>query len=124
MAIEIIGRLQVVLPVQNINGKNGTITKQEFVIETMDQYPKKVCLEAWNDKVDILRTIQPGTQVTVSFNPESREYNGRWYTSLRAWKIDLSGGAAPHQSAPSPSNNSVPPFPTEAPPMPDGDLPF
>jgi len=124
MALEIIGRIHSILQPQSGSGKNGQWVKQEFVIETQEQFPKKVCLEAWNDKVGILKTLQQGTQVTVSFNPESREFNGKWYTNLRVWKLDISG-ASPSASAPSSGGQYEPvPFPTEVPPMPDGDLPF
>jgi hypothetical protein len=77
-----------------------------------------VCFEAWNDKTSILKSVNPGTQVSVAFNPESREFNGKWYTSLRVWKIDIQG--ASHQA----SGFDMPPMPDMPPPMPDGDLPF
>lgn len=60
-------------------------TKQDFVVETPGQYPRKVCFSTTN--IDALAVYDNGDAVTVSFNPESREHNGRWYTELRAWKI-------------------------------------
>src|SRR5690554_7986353 len=62
--------------------------KQEFVIETQDQFPRKVCFTLFNDKVSLLDQIQEGKEVDVSFNVESREYNGRWFHNINAWKID------------------------------------
>lgn len=92
MALEITGKLFKVLAEVTGAGKNGSWVKQEFVIETMEQYPKKVCCSAWGEKVSI-KGFQPGDQLKVSFNIESREYNERWYTDLRAWKIEALSGS-------------------------------
>ncbi len=89
MAIEITGKvMQVMQPVTGESAK-GSWKKQEFIIETIDQYPKKVVFNVWGDKTSLLQNLNPGTEVKVSFNPESREYNGRWFTELRAWRIDV-----------------------------------
>ena len=88
MALEITGRLVQVMGEQTGTGKAGPWTKQEFVIETQDQYPRKVCFSTWNEKSGILKKISSGEMLKVSFNAESREYNGRWYTDLRAWRIE------------------------------------
>lgn len=88
MALEITGKLIQIQPEVTGNGKNGTWVKQEFIIETTgEQYPKKVCMSAWGDKAQALKSFSPGSTVNVSFNIESREYNGKWYTDVRAWKI-------------------------------------
>ncbi|HSZ26538.1 MAG TPA: DUF3127 domain-containing protein [Cytophagaceae bacterium] len=100
MALEISGKLYKILPEQTGSGKNGNWVKQEFVIETQEQYPKKVCCSAWGDKVAILKNLSTGDQIKVSFNIESREYNERWYTDLRAWKIETQTSVG--QSTPSP----------------------
>jgi len=95
MAIEITGKIVNILPQVTGEGKNGPWKKQEFIIETTDQYPKKVIFNVWGDKTGTIQTLSVGQDVKVSFNPESREYNGRWYTDLRAWRIEtLSAGAA------------------------------
>ena len=122
MAAEIRGKLFTTLAPKSGSGANGQWVIQEFVIETMDQFPKKVCLEAWNDKAQMVKSLTPGTEVIVAFNPESREYNGRWYTSLKVWKIDMAGAAA--QPSSDAGFGTMPPMPTQAPPMADGDLPF
>lgn len=84
--MEISGKIQQLLPLQTGQGKNGTWKKQEFILETGDAYPKKVCIAVWGDKID-MSGFKPGSQVTVSFDVESREYNGRWYTDVKAWRI-------------------------------------
>jgi Protein of unknown function (DUF3127). len=94
MALEISGRLLKVLPEQRGNGRNGEWVKQDFILETTEQYPKKVCLSAWGDKVADLTRISVGDTLTVSFNVESREFNERWYTDLRAWRISTNAGGA------------------------------
>lgn len=92
MALEITGKVTNVLPEVTGEGKNGTWMKRDFVIEYGDEYPKKVCFSTWGDKSTIVGTLAIGQEVTVSFRPESREYNDRWYQDLRAWKIEKQGG--------------------------------
>lgn len=72
-----------------VNGTSprGAWKKQEFIIETAEQYPKKVCLAVWGDKVDALTHYKVGDNLTASINLESREYNGRWYTDIKAWRL-------------------------------------
>ena len=98
MAMEIKGRVIQLLQPQTGMGKKGQWKKQEFIIETPGQYPKKVCLSAWGDKVDQYR-LAVGDEVNISVDLESREYNGRWYTEARAWKLEKVGGGG-SQSAP------------------------
>jgi len=101
MALEIAGKIYKILPEQTGAGKNGAWKKQEFIIETVEQYPKKICISAWGDKVDALQSYAPGDEVKVSFNLESREYNERWYTDVRVWKFEgntpSSSGSAPQK---------------------------
>jgi len=110
MSLEVSGKVFKLLQEQSGEGKNGRWVKQEFVIETEDQFPKKVCFSTWGDKVSELKKLAEGDAVEVSFNAESREYNGRWYTDLRAWKIVKSGGQ--------PIDNQL-----DAPPLGEGDIP-
>jgi hypothetical protein len=94
MALDITGKIIKVMPEQSGAGKKGTWVKQEFVIETAEQYPKKICCSAWGDKVETLRGFSEGDVVKVSFNLESREYNEKWYTDIRAWKIEPMGSGS------------------------------
>lgn len=87
MAMELKGKVIQLLPLQSGMGKKGAWKKQEFILETEAQFPKKVCLSIWGDKVDQYN-VSVGDQLTVAVDLESREYNGRWYTEARAWKID------------------------------------
>lgn len=102
--MEITGTVVSLLPLQSGQGKNGSAwKKQEFILETPGQYPKKVCLSLWGEKVDETR-INIGEKITASINIESREYNGRWYTDVRAWKVAKGGGAQQSESS---SNEST-----------------
>jgi hypothetical protein len=71
--------------------------KQEFVIETKDQYPRKVMMSVMGDKVNELKRFAVGNEIKASLNIESREYNGRWYTDVRAWKLEGNASAASDQ---------------------------
>ena len=97
--MEIKGKIISVLPISTGSGKNGEWKSQDAVLETSGQYPKKVAFNMFNDKIQELNI---GDEVTVSFEVESREYSGRWYTTVRAWKIEKGSACAPvqNQSAP------------------------
>ena len=110
--MDISGKIIAVLPIATGQGKNGTWRSQDYVLETADQYPKKVCFNLFGDKIDQF-PIAIDDQVNVSFDVESREYNGRWYTTIRAWKIEknvVSASQAPASSfsAPAPSFDAAP----------------
>ena len=90
MAMELKGKVVQLLQPQTGMGKKGQWKKQEFILETAGQYPKKVCLSAWGEKIDQFK-LAVGETVNVSVDLESREYNGRWYTEARAWKLDKDG---------------------------------
>jgi len=81
--MDISGKITQILPEIKGEGRNGPWKRQDFIMETDDQYPKKVCVSVWNDKVDVGK-LQPGDPVTVEISIESREYNGRWYTDVKA----------------------------------------
>ncbi|MCY7409237.1 MAG: DUF3127 domain-containing protein [Chitinophagales bacterium] len=121
MALEVTGKVFAVLPSQTGQGQKGTWVKQAFVIETADQYPKKICFQAWGDKTEIVARLKTGDEVKVAVDLESREYQGKWYTDAKAWKIELvnqgSGSSSVKESAP---NNSY----DDAPPPAGDDLPF
>lgn len=94
MSLELTAKLLTLMPVQNIQGKNGPLTKQEFIVETEEQYPKKICISAWNETAKVIQAIKPFSTVKIAISVESREYNSRWYTDVKAWKIDVVNGAS------------------------------
>ena len=88
--MQLTAKLIQILPMQSGNGKNGEWRKQEIIVETDGQYPKKVCISMWGDKINE-PILQIGNILDINFDVESREYNGRWYTDVKAWKVDLAG---------------------------------
>lgn len=117
--MEVKGRVVQLLPLQSGMGKKGPWKKQEFILETQSQYPKKICFSIWGDKVDQFN-LATGDLVNVFVDLESREYNSRWYTEARAWKIEKSGTGSTGAGAPPPDQE---PFYTESSSAGD-DLPF
>ena len=96
MALEISGKIIQKLPKQSGVGKTGNNwQKQEFVMETNEQYPKKICIQLWGDKIDELERINIGDPLTASISIESREFNGRWYTDIRAWRLTSGSPSEP-----------------------------
>jgi hypothetical protein len=88
--LELTGKITHVLPEKSGTSSRGQWRKQEYVIEVPGEYPKQVCFMIWGDKIDQFR-IQQGQELTVSFDLESREYNGRWYTDVKAWRVQPAG---------------------------------
>lgn len=96
MAMDIKCKLLDKLAVQSGTSARGPWSKQDFIVETLEQYPRKICMNVWGqDKVNELQGFNPGEMLTISINIESREFNGRWYTDVRAWKIQREGAAEP-----------------------------
>ena len=87
--MEISGKIIQVLPEQSgVSKTSGKEWKlQAYVLETQEQYPRKVHFEVFGEDRIKANPCQLDDIVTVSFDIESREFNGRWYTSIRAWKI-------------------------------------
>lgn len=97
--MEVSGKIIAVLPPQGGMSKAGREwKKQEYVLETHDSFPRKVKFDFFGDRVDQFK-LNIGDEVTVSFDIESREFNGRWYTDIRGWKAEkgLAQGATQQQ---------------------------
>jgi Domain of unknown function (DUF3127) len=114
--MELTGKIIKILPLQTGTGKNGTWKKQEFVVETPAQIARKVCFSIWGDKIDQFN-LQEGEDAEVSFDLESREYNNRWYTEAKAWKVVKKGTS--QSKPPEPED-----FPVNEEMLPDDGLPF
>ena len=97
--LEIKGKIVEILPEKSGQSANGEWRKQEYVLETDSNYPKKICFMAWGDKIREFN-LKQGDSVEVSVDLESREYNGRWYTDVKAWKVakdDMGANSAQSQ---------------------------
>ena len=104
--MEISGKVYKILPLVTGEGKNGTWKKLQFVIDTGGQFGNKVCFAVWGVKIDEFQLIE-GEQVTISFDIESREYNDRWFTEAKAWKVARQN-ASQGTNAPANTNNDFP----------------
>lgn len=95
MANQITGTLKHIAPMEDGVSKSSgePWNKQLFVITTEGQYPKYVALTAWKDTAKAVSKLVVGTKLTVHFEPESREYNGKYYTDLRVHKYTVDGSA-------------------------------
>ncbi len=114
--MEITGKIIVACePRGGVSQRTGNSWKmQEFVLETMEQYPRKCMFNVFGE--DKLRemNIQVGEVLTVSFDIDAREYNGRWYNDIRAWRV-VRGTAAPAAPAPAAMPSASIPSPQEVP---------
>lgn len=127
--MEVTGKIIHKLDLQSGTSKTGNAwRKQEYVLETQETYPKKVHFDFFGDRIDQY-PLNVGDTVKLSFDIESREYQGRWYTSIRGWKADKVDATAPQAAAP----GAAPTYQAPAAPAPDfsmsndeptDDLPF
>jgi len=102
------GKVTHVLPEQTGTSKAGKEwSKAGFVVEVPGEYPKSVAIETFGDKVTLPKI---GQDVTVSVNIESREWNGKWFTNVTAWKIEVESGATVEESAPVEETDGALPF--------------
>ncbi|NDV68026.1 DUF3127 domain-containing protein [Dysgonomonas sp. 25] len=101
--MQLTAKLVQVLPVQTGTGKNGEWRKHTIVVETDGMYPKKICITIWGDKASP-EVLKEGNMLDISFDLESREFNGRWYTDVKAWKVELAGASSGGGDYPAPSN--------------------
>ncbi|MDR0508044.1 MAG: DUF3127 domain-containing protein [Dysgonamonadaceae bacterium] len=106
--MQLTAKLVQVLPVETGMGRNGEWKKQSIILETDGQYPRKVCMTAWGDKISPAQ-LQTGNMLTIDFDIESREFNGRWYTDLKVWKVE--SAASEQYAAPVPPMPQMPPAP-------------
>ncbi len=120
--MEIKGKITKILPVASGTSKAGNEwKKQEFVIDFQDgQFPKQICFTLFNDKISLIDGMNTGTEVNVAFSLESREFNGRWYHNVNAWKVDTLSPEAPGDYPPPFGVDNVPPEPADN----GDDLPF
>ncbi|GBU07823.1 hypothetical protein AwDysgo_11540 [Bacteroidales bacterium] len=121
--MQLTAKLTLVLPLQSGQGKNGEWRKQDIIVETDGQYPKKICISVWGDRINESQ-LQVGNMLTIDFDIESREYSSRWYTDIKAWKVELAGSSSGSFSPPSGGEQyaSTPPPPLVS--NPADDLPF
>jgi hypothetical protein len=107
-AIYIEGQITAILPETRGVGQRGEWVSQDFVLKTNDNYPKNICFTILGaDKIKEAN-IKIGDVVSIGVNIESREFNGRWYTSIKAWSVKKKSEARQQQSEPTPPPSSKP----------------
>ena len=135
--MEIVGKAIAALPVKSgVSQRTGEQWQsREYVIETQEQYPKKICFEVFGtDKLKEFN-IRNNDLIKVHFDITAREYNGKWYNSIRAWKVEhvnqdgSAAGATANQVAASSPQAQSPRTPATQAAAPaakesDDDLPF
>jgi hypothetical protein len=93
------GAIKLINPIKVINDK---FSVREFVVTTPDaKYPQDILFQTINDKMDILESLGVGQQVEVSYNVRGREFNGSYYNTLDAWKVEVTG-SKPSQASTQP----------------------
>lgn len=114
MAYELSGKIKLL---QEPRTFDSGFTKREMVVIVEDgKYPQEINLEFVQDKVALLDSLQPGQEVTVTFDIRGREYNGRYFNNLQGWKV------VTHDQATGDSSEE-PYFPTPA-DFEEDDIPF
>jgi len=107
MSYEMTGKVKVVNDTMSFP---SGFSKREFVVTTDEQYPQDVAFEVVKEKTTLLDSLQPGQQVTVHFDVRGREYNGRYFVNLNAWRIQTEEAPA----SPAKASRIPPMVPTEA----------
>ncbi len=126
--MEVTGKIIVALPEMSGTSRAGNVwKKREYVLETQETYPRKIHFDFFGERADQF-PLNVGDTIKLSFDIESREYNGRWFTSIRGWKSEPATGAPMSAPAPAvgqafPEPPSAPAFPASEPSATD-DLPF
>ncbi len=120
MELKITGTVKQVLEEQSGESRNGPWRKQEFILETDGKYPKSVCMVMWGDNIDEF-AVQVDERLTAHIDIASREYNGRWYTDVKAWKVEREGDGR-DGPPPMPPGEPIPEPPADD--DEDDDLPF
>jgi len=86
--MKLTAKLIQLLPLQTGTGKNGEWKKQDIILETDGEYPKKLCVSIWGEKINESQLIV-GNTLIMDLNIESKEFSGKWYTEIKAWKIEV-----------------------------------
>ena len=133
--MELQGRVIVVMEPREGTSARGPWKSQQYVIETHDQYPKKMVFDIFGaDRIDQF-AIKAGEEIIVSFDVDAHEYQGRWFNNIRAWNIQrvdaaavqaagAPASAAPNPGTQAPAGGSQAPFPPTTSGSDADDLPF
>lgn len=128
------GKIIAVLPERSGVSARGEWKAGSFVLETHDQYPKKMVFDVFGAERLSQFAIKAGEELIVSFDIDAHEYQGRWFNSIRAWNVQRVDAAAaqaaapvavaPVAPAPAPTDGANAPFPAQSEGESADDLPF
>jgi len=107
MNLTISGEVTNVLAEETGTGRNGPWRKQAFILKTEGEYPKEICVIQWGDSIDRF-AVQAGEIITAHIDIQSREFKGRWFTDVKAWKIERKDAGGTRRPS-----DEVPPLPQE-----------
>jgi len=117
VAYELTGKIKLI---QDAKTFDSGFTKREMVVIVEDgKYPQEINLEFVQDKVALLDSLEPGQEVTVTFDIRGREYNGRYFNNLQGWKITSADQTSTQADTMQQTSYSAPPQG-----MMDDDIPF
>lgn len=121
--MEITGKIIAVLPERSgVSPRTGSEWRcASYVLETVEQYPRKMNFEVFGSDKITQFNIQLGETLVVSFDIDAHEYQGRWYNSVRAWKVDRNLQAAAQPGAPVPPDAPFESAPATSAPFPPAD---
>ena len=85
--MELQGKIIAVLPERSGTSARGDWKTQDYVVETHDNYPRKMVFNVFGADRIARFNIQVGQEVTVSFDIDAHEYNGRWFNNIRAFDV-------------------------------------
>ena len=131
--MELQGKVIAVLPERSGVSARGEWKSQSFVIETHEQYPKKLVFDVFGAERLAQFNIQSGEEISVSFDIDAHEYNGRWFNNVRAWNVvhidpaaaqAASIGAQPQAAPVGGAQAPFPPAPASSESGSADDLPF
>ena len=130
--MELTGKIIAVLPANSgVSNRTGNPwMSQEFVIEVPGQYPRKCVFRVFGEDRIKQFNIQQGEDLTIQFDIDAHEYNGRWFNEIRAYNVirgQVQPAAGMQQAAPFPPAGATAPFPPAQEPAAEGsadDLPF
>ena len=117
--MEITGKIIAVLPANGgVSARTGNPWKsQDYVIETHDQYPRKCCFRVFGEEKINQFNIQAGEELTVSFDIDAHEYNGRWFNNISAWAVNRVAQQPVAQAAQAAQETPFPPAQDNASPF-------
>lgn len=127
--MELQGKVIVALPPRSGVSARGEWKAQSFVIETHDNFPRKMVFDVFGEDRLTRFNIQSGQEVNVSFDIDAREYNGRWFNSIRAFDVrqivpNATENATTATDIPQQDAPTAAPFPPLQGDNNDEDLPF